>query len=133
MSGIEGAPLGEMLADIKRRCLYFNRQDILKRWRKLGIMFDIAIHTKVLEDGRIMNVSNVVVEALTIYKQYCGHIYVPLLFKIDGDKCYYYPKHLHGMNLGSDVHCIRKSAIYVNKTSRPQLEALGVIPALNEV
>jgi hypothetical protein len=34
-----GAPLGEILQALRGRRLYFNFDDIHKRWRKLGIRF----------------------------------------------------------------------------------------------
>ncbi len=138
VAGIEGAPLGEMLADIKRRCLYFNTQDLKKRWRgALGISCIKDRNTRVLEDGRIVTNGSIYIDAITIFKQRYEHVMVPHTYRITEKECEFYPKHMHGMLLGillgHDVHCIRSYANNVNATTRPHLEALGVLPPLNEV
>lgn len=50
--GMEGAPLGQMLAAIKKRALYFNQSDVTHRWQKLKIRFERDAQKKLFAIGR---------------------------------------------------------------------------------
>jgi hypothetical protein len=61
-------------------------------------------------------------EALTIYKQYYGHLHIPCNYVISKDDCRF-PPHLHEMRLGNAVSKIRIANAY--SRHRKELEEMG--------
>ena len=92
-SNMKGAPLGEILSDIKRRCLHYTHYDVKHRWKPLGITFETEMDNECSQDGLLG-------EALKIYKQIHGNCNIPFNYVIT-DKEPLYPSYLHGYRLGS--------------------------------
>ena len=103
---MDGAPLGQLLADIKRRCLHFNKYDLHERWK----------------------------QALSIYKQHHGSVFpMPRNYRVDSKVQHLYPPHLHGFKLKYNLRQVLDQGNWLKDPYRAQFIELGVIPPEREV
>jgi len=137
--------LGRLLADIKRRCLHFNKYDLHERWRPLKISLDKRPVNVFFGNGvdkcirRVPDPQNthsalLLLEALSIYKQHYGSVFpMPRRYAVDGEDKHLYPPHLHGYKMGDIVANMVARGTWLKDPYRAQFIELGVIPPEREV
>jgi hypothetical protein len=156
LAGMEGAPLGEMLADIKKRCLYFTVFDLYERWRPLGIRLNRRAYTKFqsqdsdMDDSIVskgVHVSNIqrndpkakhravmLLEALSIYKQHYGSLFsMPYDYCINEKEQHLYPPHLHGFRLSGIAGHVLQRCDWMKDPYGKELIKIGLVPPTDEV
>jgi hypothetical protein len=146
---MDGAPLGEILADIKNRCLYFNPDDLKHRWRPLNISFtpydryelkkikaiEAAESTskESLSKNSTVNHIDMIIDALSYFNQTYGYSKVPTKYVINCDETPSFPRYLHGFELGAAIFGLRKCASYNYPPYQDKLVAYSIFPPPNKV